>query len=138
MAYQLNFITNSLLEDVTYDSNGQSWYFKFSDGISVSASGFWRLLEKKKIVLVSSDHGHQFGLPKPLDLSKEIKNRLTNKKLLKIQVKEDSADLALIFSDQFEIEIFISSSGYESYDFSLNEKRYIGLGSGDIAIIDIV
>lgn len=54
----------------------------------------------------------------------------------KIEVIKDTFDLVLSLTDGHRIEIYISSSGYETYDFSIDNKRYIGLGSGDIAVID--
>ena len=60
------FQTNSLFRSVEFD--GFNWQFHFDDGINVSVSGFWRLLKDGEINLVSLDHGHQFGLPKPGDL----------------------------------------------------------------------
>jgi hypothetical protein len=138
MISELNFTINSLFKGVNYDIDANSWNFIFADKIGVGVSGFWRLLEKNQIVLVSLDHGHQFGLTKPLDLSEEIKKRLSGKKLIKIHVDKDTADLTLTLTDQFKLEVYIASSSYETYDFSIDDKRYIGLGSGDIAIMDII
>ncbi len=137
MSNQLHFKTDALFKDVNYDSNSGSWGFVFDDKIGITVSGFWRLLEKNKIVLVSLDHGQQFGLPKPVDLSKEIKNRLTDKKLITIEIDENTADLTLMLTGEFKLEAYIASTGYETYDFTLNNKHYIGLGSGEIAIMDI-
>ena len=93
-------------------------------------------MKKNKIILVSNDNGQQFGLPKPLILIEELSKVLKGNRLMKIEVIKDTFDLTLTLTDDFKIEIFISSSGYETYDFSINSKRYIGLGSGDIAIVD--
>jgi hypothetical protein len=56
--------------------------------------------------------------------------------LKKIEVTKDTYDLTLTLTNDLTIEIYISSSGYETYDFSIDGKSYIGLGSGDIAIMD--
>ena len=136
MTTELIFSTNSLFYNVTFDRNADSWTFLFADKIYASASGFWRLYKKNKIVFVSLDNGHQFGLTKPLDLVEEIKNELAEKKLIKIEVAKDTFDLTLTLTNEIKIEIYIASSAYETYDFSINDKRYIGLGSGDIAIMD--
>ena len=138
MINELNFTTDSLFKGISYDTDADFWSFIFADEIGVGVSGFWRLLEKNQIVLVSLDHGHQFGLPKPLDLSEEIKKRLSGKKLIKIHVDKDTVDLTLTLTDQFKLEVYIASLGYETYDFSIDDKRYIGLGSGDISIMDII
>lgn len=59
---------------------------------------------------------------------------LQGQKLLEIKIKKDTADLLLTLSGNFQIEIFISSAGYESYNFTIDNKQYIGKGSGDIEI----
>ena len=136
MTKDLTFKTNSIFDSVTYDKDADSWHFYFADRIYVSSSGFWRLLNANRIVFVSLDNGHQFGLPQPLDLVENITKQLTGKKLTEIRVDKDTADLTLTISDDIKIQIFIASSGYETYDFSIEDKRYIGLGSGDIGIVE--
>ena len=136
MTNEFTFTTNSLFDKVTFDKDTDYWLFSFADNIYASASGFWRLLEKNKIIYVSLDNEQQFGLPKPIDLVEELNKILTGKRLTKIDVVKDTFDLTLTLSDELKLKIYISSSGYETYDFSINAKRYIGLGSGDIAIFD--
>jgi len=65
-----------------------------------------------------------------------ITKLLTGKKLTEIKLDKDTADMTLTISDDIKIQIFIASSGYETYDFSIEGKRYIGLGSGDIGIVE--
>ena len=129
-----SFHTKSLFETVSYDQNSNDWILTFSDSISVLSSGFWRLLENGKISLVSLDHGHQFGLPRPVDMVEELALRLKGKLLTRILLSKDTYDLRLSLTEDLELEIFISSTGYETYQFSVAGKRYIGLGGGDIAI----
>jgi hypothetical protein len=136
MTNELTFKTNSIFKSVTYDPDAESWYIVFADRVAFNVSAFWRLLGDKQIKLVSLDHGHQFGLPEPVDLSQLLTDALTGKALLEIKVKQNTADLLLTLTDNLEIEIFISSSGYETYNFSIDRKNYIGLGSGDIAVFD--
>ena len=136
MTNELTFTTNSLFDKVTFDKEADCWLFSFADKIYASSSGFWRLLEMNKIIFVSLDNEQQFGLPKPIDLAEELNKILIGKRLKKIDVIKDTFDLSLTFTEELRLEIYIASSGYETYDFSINDKRYIGLGSGDIAIID--
>jgi len=136
MTNEMTFNTNSLFEKVTFDKNADHWLFSFADKIYVSSSGFWRLLENNKIVFVSFDNEQQFGLPEPINLAGELNKMLIGKCLTKIEVIKDTFDLTLTLTDELKFEIYISSSGYETYDFSINDKRYIGLGSGDIAVMD--
>ena len=136
MTNELTFITNSLFDKVTFDKDADCWLFSFADNIYASSSGFWRLLSENKIILVSLDNEQQFGLPKPIDLVEELNKLLAGKRLTKIDVLKDTFDLTLTLSDGLKFEIYIASSGYETYDFSIEAKRYIGLASGDIAIFD--
>ncbi|MGB4774418.1 MAG: hypothetical protein WBP45_04545 [Daejeonella sp.] len=137
MTHELTFITSSLFDKAAFDNNADYWRFSFTDKIYASSSGFWRLLKSNKIIFVSFDNGEQFGLPEPIDLAVELNKILEGKYLTKIEVLKDTFDLVLTLTDDLKLEIFIASSGYETYDFSLNAKRYIGLGSGDIAIMNI-
>jgi len=136
MTTDLIFQTNSNFETVTYDMDTDRWYFDFADKIYITSSGFWRLLNSTRIVFVSLDHGHQFGLPQPLDLIEKVNTMLNGKKLTAIFVERETGDLTLSISEGITIQIFIASSGYETYEFSIAEKRYIGLGSGDIGIVE--
>ena len=136
MTQELTFKTNALFEYVTYDKDTDSWNFVFEENIAFSTQTIWRLLKNKNIKWVSLDNGQQFGLPIPVNLVEKLTSELTDKRLVEIKVKQDTADLLLSLTDNLEIEIFISSSGYESYNFSVDKKNYIGMGSGDIAIFD--
>jgi hypothetical protein len=136
MPNELTFISDSLFEKVTFDKDGENWIFSFAENVYASSSGFWRLLENNKILFVSLDNDQQFGLPKPIDLVEELNKILSGQRLKKIDVAKDKYDLTLTLTHDLTIEIYISSSGYETYDFSIDGESYIGLGSGDIAIID--
>jgi hypothetical protein len=136
MTNELSFIANSLFDKVIFDKDCDNWLFYFAERIYASSSGFWRLLRKDKILFVSLDNDQQFGLPKPINLEIELNELLSGQRLTKIDVIKGTYDLTLTLTDDLKIEIYISSSGYETYDFSIDGKRYIGLGSGDIAIMD--
>ncbi len=136
MTNELIFKTNSIFQSSTYDKDADSWSFVFADRIYFNIQTIWRLFDNKKIKRVSLDNGQQFGLPQPIDLAPEINEYLIGKKILEIKVKQDTGDLILTLTDNLQIEILITSSGYESYNFTIDNKNYIGLGSGDIAIYD--
>jgi hypothetical protein len=135
MKTDLVFKTEALFDSVFYDNDSDTWYFYFANNIFASSTGFWRLLKANRINLVSFDHGHQFGLPQPVDLSERLTKQLTGKKLTEIRVDKDTADLTLVISEYIKIQIFIASTGYESYEFSINNQRYIGMGSGNVGIV---
>ena len=130
------FKTNSQFKTVTFDESTGSWNLIFENKIYALSTGFWRIIKANRIVIVSFDHGHQFGKSKPLDLIEETKKQLTGKKLEEIKIIKDTGDLILNISHGIRIEIYIASTGYETYEFGIEDKRFIGLGSGDIEIID--
>lgn len=136
MTSKLTFKTNASFKSVAYDKDTDAWRFVFSDDIDFNAQTIWRLLKKNKIKWVSLDNGQQFGLPKPVNLVEKLTEELMGKHLLEIKIKQGTADVLLTLTDNFQIEIFISSSGYESYNFSIGDKTYIGMGSGDIAFFN--
>ena len=136
MKTDLIFNIDTEFKSVSYDSNADSWTFVFSDNIYASSTGFWRLLKDASIHAVSFDHGHQFGLPEPVDLIARMTGELTGKRLIGIHVDKDTGDLTLTLTDSLVLQIYTASTGYETYDFQVDNKRYIGLGGGgDMAIM---
>ena len=132
------FNINVEFESVSFDSNASRWKFVFSDNIFVNAEGFWRLLKDKSIHAVSLAHGHQFGLPEPVNLTTLVTKELTGKKLTRIHVDKNSGDLTLSLSDNIELHIFTTSTVYETYNFTIGKKTYFGTyGGTDLSILEI-
>ena len=131
---ELSFDISSTFVAVHYDSDSSDWIFSFSDSVSILVFGFWRLLHNGKIILVSLDHEQQFGQEIPTDMVSLVNNRLSEKTLTRIKVVQDTGDLKALFTDNIELECLVISTGYESFQFSISDKRYIALGGGDIAI----
>jgi len=137
MSNELIFKSNAFFETVTYDRDSDSYYFLFNENISITVTGFWRILIENKINIVSLDNGQQFGLLKTINLVEITTKILKDKKLKEIKINKETADLTLTFSNNIKLEVYISSSGYETYSLSLKEKRYLGLGSGEIGIMKL-
>ena len=49
-----------------------SWFFVFADDISIVTESPWRFLDQDRIIITSEDHGHQFGLPAPVDAGESV------------------------------------------------------------------
>lgn len=130
------FKTNSLFDSIEYNKEADIWIFSFTNNIYINAQTIWRFLKNKKIKLVSFDNEQYFGHQTPFNLIDELTSELTGKFLLEIIIKPYTSDLLLNFTDNLQIEIFISSSGYESYNLSIANKNYIGMGAGEITILD--
>lgn len=136
MTDDLIFRPNSSFKSIEYDAETDSWGFHFSNEISFYPSEFWRVTEKHFTIMVSFDHGHKFGHPKPLNLVESLSELIVNKILLEIKVDKYSGDLTLRFTDDIEIQIYPTSSGYETYEFTILKEKYIALGSGKLGIVE--
>lgn len=135
MKNDLIFKTKLIFDSVTYYEETESWCFFFSDKTNVSIAGFWRIFKSNKIIFVSTDNGHQFGLPEPLDLVSEITKELSSKVLIEIKADKDTADLTLTLTDEIRIESYTSSTGYESFYLAINGETYIGMGGGSVEVV---
>ncbi len=82
------------------------------------------------------DQGHTFGLPKPEDLVGELNALLIGQILQSIDVHAGSGDLVLNLSGNYRIELFVTSMGFETTEFSIGGKRYIGQGGGNYLVAD--
>jgi hypothetical protein len=127
---------NLLFQSFTYDKDSDSWLILFEGNTLLNITAFWRLLVNNEIWEVSLDHGHLFGHTKPVDLVERMVEHLTNRRLTEIKIKNSTGDLILTLTDNYQIEVLISSSGYESYNLKLEDTLYVGMGGGEIAIFD--
>ncbi|OGQ22677.1 MAG: hypothetical protein A3I05_03900 [Deltaproteobacteria bacterium RIFCSPLOWO2_02_FULL_44_10] len=87
------------------------------DGYTISIETLCRFISNDGKFISSSDHGHQFGLPAPFNAAQAIKEQIHKKKIINIEVKNDTGDLILFFENG-RLEIICSSSGYECYQLN--------------------
>jgi hypothetical protein len=59
--------------------------------------GLWRVIEEGTVVLTSRDHGHQYGLPAPVDAYEQAAARLEGHQVTDVMLVEVSADLVIVF-----------------------------------------
>src|SRR5262249_10433651 len=67
------FVGKSLQSLKKIDS---TWFFTFSESVSVLTEGLWRLVNAERIIVTSKDHQQQFGLPSPFDAIEDVTSRL--------------------------------------------------------------
>src|SRR5260221_6347740 len=85
------------------ENSGPSWCFNFENGGYVQATTFWRLLAEGRIFVTSEDHGHIFGLPKPVDAAERVIKTVQGQTISKFLVAEITTDLLLYFSNGAQI-----------------------------------
>lgn len=132
----ITFPAKAAFKSLELDLETENWTFRFEGNIYASATGFWRVYHEGKLHFVSLDQGHTFGLPKPEDLVTEINTLLVGHMLQKIEVLAGCGDLMLHLSGGFQIELLVTSMGYETTEFRIEGKRYIGQGGGNYFIVD--
>ncbi len=125
---------NAPFKVVERDESSNWWCFVFEDGIAITLTTFWRVLQNNKILRVSEDEGQLFGLEKPINLIEFLSQKLSGLVLTEIIIRKNTADIVLLITEEIKIEVFISSSGYESYELWVGVKNYIGMGGGFLAI----
>jgi hypothetical protein len=91
-----------------------------------------RILSDHRIALGGGDHDQKFGLPEPLDASRESDRLLRDKPIQTVRIRADTADLAIEFSDHTILEVLNTSCGYEGWEFGGHGLHVIGLGGGEL------
>jgi len=108
------------------------WVFALGSGSATSVACLWRIVERGRIVLCSEDHGHQFGLPAPVDGVVRARELLAGP-IKNVRLREATADLTIEFDGDRSLEIIPTSRGYESWQMSTPSGRsYVAVGGGRI------
>jgi hypothetical protein len=110
------------------------WSFSFGTGIGIGAECPWRLLKNGRVAISSEDHLQEYGLPTPLDAAVIATETLLSRPLVRVEVKEGTADLILEFTGVLRLEFFPMSSGYESWGVTTPYGyRVVAQGGGQLA-----
>ena len=109
------------------------WCFSFGSKVCISAECLWRIVERGRVVLCSTDHRQQFGLPAPIDAAAKATALLSEKSVTAVQVREASADILVECDGDRRLEIIPDSSGYESWQLQDPfGTSYVAQGGGQI------
>ncbi len=112
------------------------WVLAFSGDVSLVVSCLWRLTEAGRIRLTSSDDGHKFGLPEPIDAERQLNELLVGSRVMAIELRAGTLDLRLTFDKDRIVEIIPDSSGYEAWTLQRLEQQYIAVGGGTLSVWD--
>jgi hypothetical protein len=107
-----------------------SWFFSFASDISIATESAWRLIRESHIVTTSEDHGHQFGLPAPVDAAMVVMTNTANCVVEKATLSAFPGDLIIEFSGQTCLHLLQMSAGYESWRIVANGAETICTGGG--------
>jgi Family of unknown function (DUF6188) len=91
------------------------WRFRFSDSEGITVECLWRIISGGRLTRTSSDHGHQFGLPAPVDAAREATAALADRTVTEVHLRSGTGDLQLRFDADLVLEIIPDFSGYEAW-----------------------
>jgi hypothetical protein len=109
-----------------------SWFVRFGPGITVATESVWRLIGEGRIVLTSEDHGHQFGLPEPVDAEASLLVSLRGRRVTAAEIDPSSGDLTIDLGGGMQLQFLQTSLGYESWRLSAQGAETICGGGGEI------
>jgi len=113
-----------------------TWSFIFDDHSSICSEGPWRLVTSDGIVVTSEDHGHQFGLPAPVDACQRILAEIGGKPVEGFAVKEMTGDLTLFFEEAVSVQLLQLSCGYENWRTVHGVEQVFCIGGGSLSFFN--
>ncbi len=111
-----------------------SWFFLFTEGVSITTGTAWRFVNADHLVVTSEDHGASFGLPKPVDASVRVLSVVQETPVQSSRVDPATGDLFVYFSDRTFLQFLQMSGGYEAWRLCVGDREFICTGGGNIAI----
>ena len=113
-----------------------SWWFEFSDGTALRAECLWRVITDEHVEVTSADHGHQFGLTRPVDAGVLAMRAFTHAQVRRASLADATGDMTLEFNNGARLEILTTSMAYEGWAItSPGGDEIIGLGGGRIEVL---
>jgi len=89
-----------------------------------------------KVVVTSEDHGHQFGLPSPVDAAEVVRQKIADSVVDRFEIDERSGDFSLSFKNGVTLQFITLSGGFEGWRMVHPDLFLICLGGGELAIHD--
>jgi hypothetical protein len=120
----LSLLLGHRLDEVV--KHDYSWEFVFSDRVRLQVECLWRLVVSDRLVITSEDHGHEFGLPLPVDCREELRRQIIGAAVEDVKVRPGTIDITLGFSSGRTLEVIPTSAGYEAWQVSAPGILMIG------------
>jgi hypothetical protein len=123
-------LLNVTLHDVTRLEH--SWEFGFGSA-NLTTAFPWRIVSGGRLALTSTDDGHQFGLPKPVDTEADARAALVGQRVRSAMVDPETADLRLIFGNGSRLELLSASVGYEAWQLNTPGACIVAAAQGRLS-----
>ena len=110
----MRWLVGSEIESIEV-SEEELWDFEVRPAGSFQTQNPWRLLRGDVLEVTSSEHGHQYGLPEPINSAKLTKSKVSGLAIESVTMPAKSGDLILTFEEGFSLEIRALFRGYDSW-----------------------
>ena len=114
------------------EKRDSTWFFHFTDNVSVLTEQLWRLRNHGRIEVTSGDHDQLFGRSQPVDAREVVRSAVGNLAVIEARIDPNTGDLFIAFSEEVQLEFLQTSSGYESWRADIAGEEFICGGGGVI------
>jgi hypothetical protein len=134
MAPDLSWLIGRRLHSVS--KKDYTWFFVLDDQSHVASESSWRLLTER-VAVTSEDHGHQFGLPAPVDAADVVRESVGDSPVDRFELNDRTGDLGICFKNGVTLQFLTLSCGYEGWRIiHHNHEMIFCTGGGKLAIFD--
>jgi len=118
---------------VSVERRAADWLFTLDGNRWLRTDANWRLLGPDSLRMCAEDHGHQFGLPAPLDGAARVLTIVGVARIHAVRLGTRVPDLAWEFEGGHLLEVPLDSCGYEAWEAGDGaEARWIAGGGGKL------
>jgi hypothetical protein len=105
------------------------WWFRF-ERCTLSVETVWRLISDSRVLVTGEDHGQMFGHDTPVDASALLREAVGDRPVTAAHLGPIHGDLTLEFAPTLYLQVFVQSSGYESWSLSKSDGSQLVATSG--------
>lgn len=114
--------------------DGHYWEFRFGENTFFNVEAPWRIIVDGRVQIARCDHRQQFGLPEQVDVEREGTALLRGRRIVRVVLAHDTADVSVFFEGDRRLDVFNESSGYEGWQLKGHDGRLVvAMGGGRIA-----
>lgn len=113
---------------VRLSRNEDNWSIQFGEHYALSTDS-WRLLGAKSIIVTSEDHGHQFGLPAPVDAELRANDALVGYQVSGFELDTRTGDTSVRIGEALVLQIVTWSMAYETWQLYREGEFVAAIGS---------
>lgn len=133
--FDFSWMLGRCITGIHFDGSSQ-WRFSFEPELGIGIECPWRLLLDGRVAISNEDHLQRYGLQSPLDAVAAARSLLASHTVVKVDVRDGTADLLVAFTGGLRLEALAISSGYESWTvFGPSGSLVVAQGGGHLCVL---